>query len=153
MTARFTASDLHLPGKVFIGIDPDLIKSGVAYWFKNDKQLRVETMSHFQLIEHLKTLVSIGTNFEVIIEAGWLNKKSNFRTTQNRAIGERIAKNVGENVAAGKLIEQACQGLKIEYQLVQPRSSKVSSKFFEQLTGLKVKNQEMMDAAMLVFGI
>lgn len=111
--------------KIYIGIDPDLTKSGIAVWHKEDKQLDLKLWTFYELICTLQLWLNEKRNFEVIVEAGWLNKKSNFRGTQNKAIGERIAKNVGENHATGKIIEQACQELGIAYRLVKPTTAKV----------------------------
>lgn len=55
--------------------------------------------------------------------------------------------------AVGKIIEQALKELKISYELIQPRTAKVTPLFFEKLTGIKTKNQEMIDAGMLVYGL
>jgi len=139
--------------KIYIGIDPDLIKSGYATYLSKSKCLDVCLLSFLQLINTLTDLANNETNFTVIIEAGWLNKKSNFRSTQNKAIGEAIARKVGENHAVGKIIEQVCQELKIDYKLVKPTTSKVKSDYFFKLTGIKTKNQECIDAAMLVYGL
>lgn len=140
--------------KIYIGIDPDLIKSGVAFYFKNEEvQLRLELRTFWQLASYLAKIKELGTDFEVIIEAGWLNKKYNFRETVNKTVGERIAFNVGQNTAVGKLLHQTCLELQIPCKLVKPTQSKVNSAYFEKLTGLKVKNQELIDAGMLVFGI
>lgn len=139
--------------KIYIGIDPDLIKSGVAFWFKDQKHLELKLMTTTQIILELKFMADLSSDFEVILEAGWLNKKSNFRQTQNKAVGERIAKNVGENHATGKIIEQACQELEITYRLVRPTKTKVNKTYFFNLTGQKVASSELRDAGMLVYGI
>lgn len=141
--------------KIYIGIDPDLKKCGFAKWFKESKTIEVYLRPVHEIIIYLSnySTSSQKDNLTVIIEAGWLNKKSNFRGTQNKAIGERIAKNVGENHASGKIIEQACQELGITYRLVKPTTSKTTPAYFEKLTGIKTKNQEMIDAGMLVYEI
>lgn len=137
---------------IYIGIDPDLIKNGVATWHSDTKNLELELKTFYDLMQFLHAMPLTGLGFEVIIEAGWLNKPSNFRKTQNKSIGERIAKNVGENHAVGKLIEQACLELGITYKLVRPTKSKVNKTFFFKLTGIKTSNQELIDAGMLVYG-
>ena len=143
---------LHTKKRFFIGIDPDLVKSGVAFWFKDKRKLEVFTLSTTELILKLNEFKK-EFDFVVIIEAGWLNKKSNFRMTQNKAIGEAIARKVGENHSSGKIIQQACLELGIEHKLIRPTNSKVNSEYFFKLTGLKIKNQEMIDAGMLVYGM
>jgi hypothetical protein len=138
---------------LYIGIDPDLTKCGVAFWRPTLKSLDLELMSVPAIIRHLDIIRKGDLTFEVIIEAGWLNKKSNFRTTQNKAVGESIARNVGENSASGKIVAQACAELDIPHKLIRPTKSKVTWQFFEQLTGIKTKNQELIDAGMLVYGM
>ena len=137
---------------IYIGIDPDTDKSGVAVWNSKEKTLEVKTMRFFELMDWLKG--SINSNCIVIIEAGWLNKKSNFhdRAYQSKAAGESIAKRVGANHEAGRKIVEMCEYLNIGYQLVIPKVRKTTSEQFEYITGMKVKNQEMIDAGMLVFG-
>ncbi len=41
--------------------------------------------------------------------------------------------------------------LGLKYELYKPDSAKTSPEYFERLTGIKTKNQEKIDAAMLVF--
>ncbi|HEY4714284.1 MAG TPA: hypothetical protein VIH30_08625 [Aquirhabdus sp.] len=93
---------------------------------------------------------------KVVVEAGWLNKKSNFhgRTGQTKAVGERIAKNVGENHAAGKLIAEMAESMGLVVQLVRPTSKKLNSEQFKQLTGIVGRtNQEQRDAGVLCWGM
>lgn len=140
--------------KIYIGIDPDLKKSGFAIWNgKHSPTLCIVLLSVPSIIMELIKCKEDRIDITVIIESGWLNKKANFRQTQNKAIGEAIARKVGENHAAGKIIEQACQELGITYKLTRPRTSKVTPAYFEKLTGIKTKNQECIDAGMLVYGL
>lgn len=144
--------------EVYVGIDPDLVKNGFAIWYKADKRLEVQVSTFYQIVRYLQGLqmAGIGNALEVLIEAGWLNTRANFhdRAGQSKRVGERIAKNVGENHAVGKLLAQVCDELGIKYRLVRPKTAKVNKKYFEQLTGLQgVKSQEMIDAGMLVYGM
>lgn len=141
-----------MKNKLFIGIDPDLKESGIAYWYPGTKILNVQKRNFYSVIEALRSSKSPGYDLLIIIEAGWLNSKSNFRN-HIQAVGERIAKNVGENHAIGKLIEQFCIEQQLPYRLIRPTQSKTSAAMFLKLTGQDIKNQEMIDAAMLVFGI
>lgn len=134
--------------KIHIGIDPDLIKSGVAVWDSELKQFDfIKRMAFWEVIEEIECW---NIPVEVVIEAGWLNKPKNFHdkklivSASNAAgklkltgaaresfiynylkkAGERVSANVGENHAVGKLLEQYCQDNKIRYRLVQPTTSK-----------------------------
>lgn len=138
--------------KIFIGIDPDVDKSGFAVWDKEEKTLEVSKKTFWEMIEGFQ---SRSVPFRVIIEAGWLINKSNWHgnSGQSKRAGERIAKNVGSNHQVGKLIEQYCIKNDIPYSLVKPKG-KVSAEYFKKVTGhSKGFNQDMRDAAMLVYGM
>ena len=138
-----------------VGIDPDVEKSGLAITM-NGALVCVEARTFFDLCDMLNsaknTARDVGALLMVTIEAGWLIKKSNWHPAQGRGIRDRIAKNVGENHAAGKLIARWCDEAGIPYELVPPRG-KVKSARFKRLTGWnKRANQDMRDAAMLIWG-
>lgn len=140
--------------KILIGIDPDLKKSGFAVWYKESKELFLLTHTFFGLLNEF-TYYSDPfrrESVQVKIEAGWLNKKSNFRGGKNQSISDIISKKVGENHATGKLIAEMCEHLKLPYKLIKPTKAKTSPETFKKLTGIDCKNQEMIDAAMLVYG-
>lgn len=138
--------------QVIVGIDPDLEKSGVAVKWVDALSLNNLTFVELKdLIERDKPIIK-----KVVVEAGWLNEKANFhnRPNQSKAAGERIAKNVGENHAVGKLIVQLVESMGIPVQQLKPTRSKLSSKDFNRITGWsKPSNQEQRDAAMLVWGM
>ena len=81
-----------------------------------------------------------------------MNKKSNFHPTQLKLVGERIAKNVGANHQIGKLIEEYCIKYNIKYRLIRPTAHKWTSEQCFKFTGIKEKNQDVIDAIRLVFG-
>ena len=138
----------------FFGIDPDVKESGFAIWDNKTKEIDYGKLSFWELIKKIEYYARC---YEVkfIIEAGWLNKKSNFhcRPYQSKLIGERIAKNVGSNHQVGKLLVEYCEKYKLNYELKIPKTKKYTSYYLENLTGIKVKNQDIIDAIMLVYGI
>ena len=135
--------------KYKIGIDPDLRKSGVAIWDSEIKQFaEIKIMT---LLELLQLLADYQDKAEVYLEAGWLNKKSNWHGKgQSIYVKQRIAKNVGENHATGKQIEQILIDLKMEYHLIIPKRRKATPEEFYKFTKISTKNQEKIDASMLV---
>lgn len=136
---------------IYIGIDPDVSKSGFAVWNTETKKFEVVTaMPFFDLLDEL---ITYSTNCHVILEAGWLNKKSNYHFSKSHAIGQRIAKNVGSNHQVGKLIEEYLKRLSMPYTLQQPKRSKTTADEFLSITGVKVKNQDTIDACMLVYAL
>ena len=87
--------------RIIVGIDPDVDKSGVATYYNGE--LLVESLTFPILLEKLYMLATLPDDVMVVVEAGWINEKSNFHNKQgNRA--ERIAKNVGSNHQTGKHI-------------------------------------------------
>lgn len=136
---------------IYIGIDPDVNKSGVAVWDSEDKSLELYNLSFWELIEELESYI---VPITVVIEAGWLIKKSNWhgKPNQSKTAGERISKNVGANHQVGKLLAEYCMANKISFTLVKPKG-KANSEYFKRLTGYKKQtNQETRDAGMLVYG-
>jgi len=144
----------------YIGIDPDLEKSGVAVRISN-KYTFLTTLTFFDLLRFLESMADA----TVVIEAGWKNKPSNFHGGASRAIAERISKNVGENHAIAKQIALFCKEKRINYIEAAPRSykalgpsfvnkqNKVTHDGFVKITGHDAKhtNQEERDAALLIW--
>ena len=152
--------------KVYIGIDPDVDKSGVAYYDSKTKLLELSTLSFFNLYEYLKVMKYNLKDKEliIVIEAGWENKKSNFRQSYfdkklkkyiayTESVKEKMASKTGRNEETGKKIVEMCEYIELQYLLVKPTTSKIKSDAFVKITGVVVRtNQEQRDAAMLVFG-
>lgn len=138
--------------KIYIGIDPDVDLCGIACWDAETKSFDyIKKMGFWDIIEEIKLW---NIPLHLVIEAGWLIKKSNFHThpKQGKRVGERIAKNVGSNHQIGKLLYEYCNRKKITVTLVKPQG-KIKAETFKNLTKWQTRtNQDMRDAAMLVFG-
>ena len=140
---------------IHIGIDPDTDKSGVAIWNSETKTFdNITTMPFWELIEVLETWT---IPIMLHIEAGWNINKSNWHISKNQTkqTGENIAKKVGRNHQVGLLLEQYCIKNNIQYRLVNPMG-KINAKVFKDITKRvwdKDTNQEMRDAAMLVYNL
>lgn len=138
---------------IYVGIDPDLIKSGVGLWESRSKHLSICALTFFDLMEYIQVQKRFDPQLIVFLEAGWKNKVSNFHGGANKRISDSIARKVGENHAVGKLIEQFLIKEKIEYHLITPTSRKWSAEDFKRITGNTTRtNSEMRDAARLIFG-
>ena len=140
---------------VLIGIDPDIDKSGVAYYFRRTKELNLYNFRFFELYEDLKNAKEIYEDFKVIVEAGWLNNKSNWHNEKSGVrIAARIGKNTGSNHEAGRKIVEMLEYLGISYELRRPFTSKINSESFKKITKYSGRtNQETRDAAMLIYGL
>jgi len=149
----------NMSDRIWIGIDADVEKSGIAIWTEN--QLSIYKMKFFKLFSVLEQYSYIKDNklrddlkVKVVIEAGWLNKRSNWHSSgQGENIASRIGKNVGANHQVGKLIVEMCEYLGLEYELHQPVSSKMGIRQFRMMSGYKGKlDQDCVDSALLVYG-
>jgi hypothetical protein len=137
----------------YIGIDPDIDKNGVAIWDSEKKQFdSIAVLDFWDLISVFIDLKFWAYETHVIIEAGWLIKKSNWHGGRG-VMAQRIAKNVGMNHQVGILLAEYCERYDIPYELVKPKG-KIKADTFKKLTGWPERtNQEKRDAAMLVFGL
>lgn len=136
---------------MIIGIDPDLIKSGVAIL---GDSLELKNLTFVQTVELFRTQQEVIK--KVVIEAGWLNSKSNMhgRIGQRKSVGERIAKNVGENHATGKLLVEMAKSFNLDVVEVSPTRTKKNAEEFRRITGYMGRtNSEVRDAGMLIFGM
>jgi hypothetical protein len=93
------------PNKIIVGIDPDTVRSGICIY--RDHELSAEALPFPQLLEKLYLLATLPGDVLVVVEAGWLNDKSNFHGKHGSS-AERIAKNVGSNHQTGRhIVEMA----------------------------------------------
>lgn len=163
MRNQVISSKINSP--MFIGIDPDTEKSGVATWDKTKKVLKLErNMDLFSLLKYIDTMSHL-YSIRVYVSAGWRIKKTNFHRKNvnvnynnpisvSKYIGtiEKIMEKVGANHEIGKQIMKYCDSNNIEAYEVTPRG-KVDSKTFRKYTGwTHQSNQEQRDAAMTIFG-
>jgi hypothetical protein len=140
---------------IYIGIDPDTNKSGVAIYNNKDKNIELYNLSFFQLFDYLLWCINSEIRFKVILESGWLNKKSNWHEEKKGShIASRIGAKTGANHETGKKIEEMLKYFHVSYELKIPKTTKVDAKFFKQMTGFVNKtNQDQRDAALLVWGL
>lgn len=141
-----------------IAIDPDVHKSGLAFFSAGSLVLHSLTFLELQAI--LKILQAD----EVRVEAGWLNETANFHAAKNKKVAARIGSHVGANAQVGKLIVETCKDLKLKVRLVKPfkktwgknNRSKISHPELTALLNKKniqcavqTTNQEERDAALI----
>lgn len=134
-----------------IAIDPDVGRSGVAVW--KDNKIDIFNLSFPELLDFLQER----TGAKVIVEAGWLNKKSNFHGGKG-GIGQKIANGVGRNAEVGRKIIEMCEHYGIDVREQRPlkkgwKNGKISheeiSKFIPNFP--KRSNPETRDAALLLW--
>lgn len=102
--------------KIIVGIDPDTARSGIATYYNGE--LLVEALAFPALIEKLYILATLPEDVLVVVEAGWLNEKSNFRNISGKR-SDAISKKVGRNQQTGILICEMAEhyGLEVIRQM------------------------------------
>lgn len=138
--------------KIWIGIDPDTDKNGVAIWYKDSKELVLKNLTFFELFSLLSELKT-AFDIQVIVDAGWLNKSNFHAINGNKNINAKIGERVGANHETGKKIVEMCEFLSLAVSLNKPTRSKSNAERFKSVTGYVGRtNQETRDAGLLVFG-
>ncbi|WP_313418805.1 hypothetical protein [Sphingobacterium multivorum] len=144
---------------LIIGIDPDVDRSGVAIYNRETKGIKLSALSFFSLFDLLKEeKLKIR---EVVVEASWLIKKSNFHCERKGAsVASRIGSKTGANHEVGRKIVEMCKVLDIKCVCVRPLKKrwkgpkgKITHEEFKMITKISQRtNQEMRDAGLLVWG-
>lgn len=148
---------------IFIGIDPDNKKSGVAYLNRENRSLVLYSMDFPSLMNWLRHVKSCHPEDHVMvaIEGGWLNE-SNWHVKGKiltPAKAAAMGRNVGMNHQTGILIEQMCDSMNIVCEVVKPLAKgwsgtdrKITAEELEYFTGYSRRNnQDERDAALLVW--
>ena len=95
-----------------IAIDPDKEKSGVAFLKPSTRQLEVTNLTFPLLLDYLQHAKMVQEEKQesliVVVEAGWIVRKSNFHEAQGHR-AEKIAKDVGANHETGRKIIEMCK--------------------------------------------
>lgn len=145
-----------------IAIDPDIEQSGVAYLKVATRQLEVSNLTFPLLLDYLNHAKGVrdttNESLIVVVEAGWLVKKSNYHKAQG-ARAEKIAKDVGANHESGRKIVEMCKHYGIEVLEHFPlrkcwkgRDGKITHEELASFTGMtKRTSQDARDATLLAW--
>lgn len=146
----------NMSRNIYIGIDPDVEKNGVA--FKDGEIIELSNLTFFELFDYLKFAKSKKTAEEdliIVIEGGWLNK-SNWHSKKNgsASLNAMIGSRTGANHETGRKIVEMVKHLGLNYRVVRPTKSKLKAEIFKKITGVIGRtNQEQRDACMLIYGL
>lgn len=144
--------------RTVIAIDPDICRSGVAVLEPEGGVLEVHALSFPELCSFCRSRADA----RFYVEAGWQVQKSNFHGHRGPK-AERIAHDVGENHATGKLLLQMLEAWGMDCSAVHPLrkvwtgpQGKITAAELARLlanAGLQMKsrynNQDTRDAALL----
>lgn len=153
--------------ELVIGIDPDNKESGVAIVYTDTKQVRTMKLKFPALIEYLRETIKVNQrgSFKVVIEGGWLNdsnwhiKQSTRYARDKEARAAAIGRSTGMNAQTGILIQEFCDYLGIDNQVVKPlkkcwrgQEGKISQKEMAAfIPSLPRMNQDQRDAVLLAW--
>lgn len=145
-----------------IAIDPDKEKSGVAFLQPSTRNIEVTNLAFPVLLDKLQDEKRIREESHesliVVVEAGWMHKKSNFHAMQGHR-AEKIAKDVGANHETGRKIIEMCRHYGIDVVAFPPlvkcwkgHDRKITHDELASFTGLNERNnQDARDAALLAW--
>ena len=143
-----------------IGIDPDLVKSGVAESI-DGKLYQLHALSFPELIEFAKRIHKTEADLvEFIVEEVEVDKTTYQRLGTNQHQMRKIAQNVGQVKGVKRVLVECLLHAGIPVRLVKPlkgtykKKAKADAKFFNQLTGWTgSSNEDKRDAGLLaLFG-
>lgn len=147
--------------KIYIGIDPDTDRSGVAIFSNNVMQCAALAFADMVglILQMHKEAEQQGDELIVVVEAGWLNKSNwhiTFRDNAYLAAAKGIS--VGRNQQVGKCLVELLRAENVQVVEQKPlrkvwRKGKISHAELSKLVKLNQKrtNQEMRDAALLAY--
>lgn len=141
--------------KTYIGIDPDIEKSGVAVLDVATRSVRVATLPFFDALD---VLADNAEGALVCIEAAWETKNWHYLPSDSRAVVSAKGLSIGRNQQVGIMFAQWCERAGIAYRLVKPlkkiwqgHGRKITQKEINQFMQLARTNQEGRDAALIAW--
>lgn len=149
---------------IYIGIDPDVEKNGVAWLDAETRQLNIQQLPFAQTVAYCVAQYRVARKtdgFKVIIEAGWMNR-GNWHLRRWDGRNGAAAKGVdqGRNEQTSRLIGEMMEYYHVPYEFKRPlvkcwagHDRKITKEELESITGqaLGRTNQEGRDAALLAW--
>ena len=151
---------------VVIGIDPDAIKSGFAVLDRRERdnvQINATALPFPVLLANIGMILGTCSRENkkmcVVVEAGWMERKSNFHGAQGHR-AEKIAKDVGRNHETGRKIIEMLDYQGIDNIAVHPlkkmwrgSDGKITHDEITQFMPFpgKRSNQDARDAALIAW--
>jgi len=136
---------------VHVGIDPG-VHVGFALAYAG-KIIQLQTLTFWEAVAELEALAE-GAQLHVYIEDPNANRPTFWKKGATTAAAiQKVSQNVGANKRDAQLLIEKALLLGVKLTTVPPRSSKLASPGFQQLSGYTLKSsQHARDAAMLILG-
>lgn len=148
----------------YIGIDPDVEKSGVAFLEYSTRKLEVSNMTFPALLDYLRFVKdeSIKNNQSVIviIEAGYLNHSNwHLKNSDTKRVASAKGNSTGRNHEIARKLVEMCRHYGLEVEEQRPlkkcwsgKDGKITHEELASFTGLMGKtNQDARDSALLAW--
>lgn len=152
---------------IYIGIDPDVEKNGVAMLEVETQKLTIKQLPFADTIDFCVQQFNTARQqtpeggFKVIVEAGWMNR-GNWHLQRWDGRNGAAAKGVdqGRNEQTSRLIGEMMEHYGIPYEFKRPlikcwagKDRKITKEELESITGQRLGriNQEGRDAALLAW--
>lgn len=137
-----------------ISIDPDIEKSGVAYYTPAQRVVKVQELSFPETLDYLRAVARQcqvkEENMVVIVEAGWLNESNwHVKFGDSHRYAAKVGSSVGRNQEVGILILECCKHWKIPAAGIKPLPLKirVGRKYINRWKGKdgKITQEEILE--------
>lgn len=139
--------------RLVVGIDPDLVKSGVAIT-RAGGLVHLDALSFPDLLEFVRELLP--EQPLIIVEEVEADKTTYHRPGTNVRQHGRIAQNVGQVKGVKRVLVECLQSMGVDVVLVKPlngpvkKRAKGDAEYFNKVTGWTGRtNEDKRDAAML----
>lgn len=146
---------------IYIGIDPDIERNGVAVVDSVSRSVQLYSMAFAELTVWLQQFVGSMKKTVIVIEASWLVSHNwHFRMTDNRRKVASLGHAVGRNHQTGILLQECAERMGLDVRLRKPlrkcwqgKDGKITHKELVAVTGITCSrsNQEERDAALLAW--
>ena len=148
---------------VYIGIDPDIDKNGVAFVEVETRRCEVSSLTFPELMDYLAFVVQrheeTGQTVTVVVEAGWLEESNWHLRQKGVAWAASVGRAVGRNHQAGIIIADMAEHIGLPVIRQRPlrkcwrgKDRKITHAELAAFTGIMGRtNQEERDALLLAW--
>lgn len=151
---------MEIIGRYYIGIDPDVDKSGFAVVSSAGNVIDIGCLPFAEMIDYVVLFAMSHSDVLVCIEGGWLNRTNWHTNGASIAMAARIGNAAGRNHQTGILLNEMLAYRGVHTKVIKPlrkcwsgRDRKITHQEIAEFTHIKRKitNQEERDALLLAW--